>query len=213
MRFIEVRLEVLWNDSLEVYLIDSGAAGRSERDWMLDIRGHSVAWDEALAPRDISQWDREPFAEWWARCQGRLSNLHPQIAEQWIHRHWTLSGDTWLPLESLHWRLEQWSTERILGEVYIRDWHLDPEHDYKVFNAYGETPTAAPMNAKGTWDYPLLTLETPSGVRTHGGELPHVRYLLIEGHSRYRYLNALAVRGRAAAQHEVFILTAPSVVG
>jgi hypothetical protein len=63
------------------------------------------------------------------------------------------------------------------------------------------------MDATGTWNYPIVVLQTPDGIRTKGGLVdPNVRYCLIEGHQRFRYLNALTVHGAAAAEHGLFLL-------
>ncbi|TIU42472.1 MAG: hypothetical protein E5W28_01095 [Mesorhizobium sp.] len=146
---------------------------------------------------------RETFDDWWVRNSSRLVQLHPMIAEQWVYRHWTLSPYCHLPLE-------EWTTQQVLRDVFIADINVDAEHDFKVFNEFGGIPPAPVMNATGTWDYPILVLETPSGVQTYTGELPEVRCLLIEGHNRYRYLNALAAKGRVSAHHTVFVLTYPN---
>ncbi|PSJ56629.1 hypothetical protein C7I85_24015 [Mesorhizobium soli] len=177
---------------------------------MLDITQDFTEWPEDLAPQGFGTCDRERFPQWWARNQTRLAHLHPQIAEQWVYRHWKHSPYAWLSLDSLSWRQERWDTNRILSQVFVRDSHLDPHHDFKVFNKFAaKSPPVSVMNQTGTWDYPILTLETPQGIRAHRAALPEKRFLLIEGHSRYRYLNALAARGQTGASHELFIMSTP----
>ncbi|MER9864494.1 hypothetical protein [Mesorhizobium sp. M0185] len=184
--------------------------GGDARTMTLDIRGAECSWPEELKPmQEGSYFSRETFDDWWERNSSRLVQLHPMIAEQWVYRHWTLSPYCHLPLEQLRWRLEEWSTQQILRDVFIADINVDAEHDFKVFNEFGGIPPAPVMNATGTWDYPILVLETPSGVQTYARELPDVRYLLVEGHNRYRYLNALAAKGRLSAHHSVFVLNYP----
>jgi hypothetical protein len=100
----------------------------------------------------------------------------------------------------------------LLRWVHISGWTLDPDFDFEAFNKnnqWGGHPTSLAMNATGTWDYPLLILETPTGIIDYGDmpSRPDVKFLLIEGHSRFRYLNALAARSADAKEHEVFVLT------
>jgi hypothetical protein len=48
-------------------------------------------WDETLEPVGEGTPVKETFSSWWDRYKSRLGNLHPEIAEQWIYRHWTKS--------------------------------------------------------------------------------------------------------------------------
>ena len=58
----------------------------------------------------------------------------------------------------------------------------------------------------------MVLLSTPHGVIDNGAAHPEVRYVLIEGHQRHRYLNALHARGTPPpGPHEVIILTSPLV--
>ncbi|MCY1083745.1 hypothetical protein [Archangium lansingense] len=69
-------------------------------------------------------------------------------------------------------------------------------------------PTVAAL-LRGTWDYPIVVLETPSGIRRREGPARGDRFLLIEGHQRTRYLNVLAHRGVRTGPHQVFVLQSP----
>jgi hypothetical protein len=179
---------------------------------LLDIRkSGDLVWSEALKPIGEGEFEKETFDDWWRRVGQQLPQLHPKIAEQWIYRHWDKSPYCFLPLEKLSWHLETWSTEKILRQVHISGWSLDPEYDYEAFNKsnpWGGHPTSRAMNETGTWDYPLLALKTPDGIVDYGDvpSRPDVKYLLIEGDSRFRYLNALNARNAAAKEHEIFIL-------
>jgi len=177
---------------------------------MLDITLRELAWSAELMPVGEGDLEKEGFDAWWARNRVRLSHLEPRIAEQLVHRHWRHSPYCFLDLDRLTWRLERWSSARIIDDVYMPGWDLDPEFDYDAFNRnnrFGGHPTSRPMNATGTWDYPIVLLETPNGVRDRPEERPDVRFLLIEGHSRRRYLNALMARCLAQPDHEVFVMS------
>lgn len=152
---------------------------------MLDLRHRrECVWDPNMRPIGEGDLDKETFADWWQRWGLRLAHLDPRIAEQWIYRHWAHSYMAFLELAPLAWRLETWAGVQILSDVHMEfGGPMEADHDYKVFNGYrgfGPNATARPMN-EGTWDIPLLVLETPSGIRSHVGDLPDVRYLVAEG--------------------------------
>ncbi|MGE6695720.1 MAG: hypothetical protein BVN33_14310 [Proteobacteria bacterium ST_bin13] len=183
----------------------TGAGGRLD----LDVHREPV-WPEHLRPVGEGSFDKEDFATWWARHGAELGHLHPQLCEQWIHRHWTYSRFAWIPLGSLRWRLETMTGEAILGSIR-REYggELHPEFDYKTFardDYLGRHQTAIALDS-GTWDYPMVLLSTPNGVVSGGEDLADVRLVLVEGHQRHRYLNALHVRATPpAGPHLVFIL-------
>lgn len=160
------------------------------------------AWKERLKPVGESTWEKESFSAWWERHSVEFTHLDPQVLEQWVHRHWYHSRFRRLPLERLRSRREFWPTERILKEVYNDD-HIAPEHDFK---AIADVHTGEVMLATGTWDYPMLILNTPDGFKDWSGEHPDVRFRLIEGHRRFRFLNALFHRKQGLPLHEVIII-------
>jgi hypothetical protein len=171
-------------------------------------RGSETAWDKSLQPRGEGTFNKERFGPWWKRNEASLAHLHPMIAEQWIYKHWSWSPYKHLPIASLCWQQEKWSTERILADVYVREGFgkLNPASDYKCFRDTDFEPGLT-MDATGTWNYPIVVLQTPNGIRTESGRVnPSVRYCLIEGHQRVRYLNALKFYGAAAAEHLLFVL-------
>lgn len=164
--------------------------------------------------RPIGEGDhkKEPFENWWTRWFERLSHLEPRIAEQWIYRHWCQSYMAFLTLESITWRMECWPGRRIISQVHLEfGGPLSPVDDYGLFNegrGHGPLQTAIAMN-RGTWDMPLLVLETPNGIVSHAGPLPNVRLVVAEGSKRMRYLAALLHRRQCDGPHELFILSTP----
>lgn len=86
---------------------------------------------------------------------------------------------------------------------------MDAEWDYECLNRWPNHPTVTPFERSGTWDYPIVVLETPNGFRDYGGAKPLAKYLLIEGHQRLRYLNALVAREETEhlqSDHCLFLL-------
>lgn len=106
----------------------------------------------------------------------------------------------------LCWRQEQWPTSRILSEVgHILSDELNHKFDYETFNGKDFEPGLT-MDRIGTWNIPIIILESPLGFITRRGKRHDLRYWLIEGHQRMRYLNALYHRNACAEKHFVYIL-------
>lgn len=172
----------------------------------LKFRGDENTW-----PRELKPTAHQVFEPWWARNGARLAHLDSRLVEQWVHRHW---GDTkfrFIPLETLKWRLETWPTERVLSAVHLNEPNPpDPEHDFESFTELGPKATATARGwNNGTWDYPIVVLETPFGASTYGGDFPDARFVLIEGHKRWHYLHGLSHRQEKTGPHELFILRSP----
>lgn len=177
---------------------------------MIDLTGPNV-WDESLRPDLDCDGDKVSEVEWLERTAPSLGHLDARVSLQWIYRHWGMSPYQSLPLPRLSCVLETWTTQRILHEVGWRlpEWDRQPEAYLEHFQGRAFEPFRS-MDAIGTWDIPPIILATPSGIRTEKGEFPHVRYWLIEGHLRRRYLGALASSekggGHPHARHEIFVL-------
>jgi hypothetical protein len=187
--------------------------GERKSNLILDVTNSECecAWDSALKP--IGEfWNREAFDLWWDRCQTQVGHLHPMIAEQWVHRPWGESPYRHLPIEQLRWCLEEWDTSKILEKVYVRrhfgEFHPDSDLQY-IQNTDSQKfkSLQAHLKATGTWDYPIVVIETPEGVLDYDTLFPEFRFCLIEGHKRLRYLNVFASQSLTANRHDVFVLT------
>ncbi len=178
----------------------------------------ATAWPDALRPVDESTYAKEPFYAWWLRNRERLAHLPADLCEQWIYRHWTHSPFSFLPLDDLAWERRLWSGDALLASIH-RAWggELHPQFDYETFQRRGGVdrhPTAVALD-QGTWDYSMVLLSTPFGVIDGGDVLPAIQLVIVEGHQRHRYLNALHALGRAPpGPHETIVLSTPlTVVG
>lgn len=178
-------------------------------------KGYPRAWPDDLKPLGFETENQESFDDWWERHSERLANLHPLICEQWVYRHFPTSLGDFLPLEDLKWRRENIPAGELLASVYPEfSKKYDPEFDYEQLHgdlAFPKSSTAEALDT-GTWDYPIIVLHTPKGIISSKGVMPEIRLVLIEGHQRYRYLNALYALGKKLNEtHELFILelTAP----
>lgn len=165
-----------------------------------------------MRPVGHDEDEKETFQAWWQRWDGRLANLEPRIAEQWIYRHWCRSYMAFLELKPITWSEEVWSGDQILANVHMEfGGPMDPIWDFDQFNGargLGPISTARAMNT-GTWDMPLLVLKTPNGLHSAEGELHEVRFVVAEGSKRMRYLNALRHRGEGAGPHALLVLSTP----
>lgn len=171
-----------------------------------------LAWPEDFRPVGEATAGKEAFGHWWLRNHN-LHHLPEALCEQWVYRHWTGSPFSFIPLDTLECRCEAWDGERILRSIY-RAWggELHPQFDYETFQrdgGEGRLQTAVALDS-GTWDYPMVLLATPNGIIDAGEARPDVRLVIVEGHQRHRYLNALHELGSPpAGPHEIFILSTP----
>jgi len=172
---------------------------------MLNLDTGDENWPPETKPLGDESWEREPFAEWWHRNEPLLKNLHPQVAEQWVYRHWEYTPYRCIPLHKLTWEETSWPTCRILDDV-ASNLEFDSSFDFETFTGQ-DTNTGRPFILCGTWDYPIVILATPAGFSNWGGRFPDAKHLLIEGHQRMRLLNAYYRLGKPMAQtHKLFVL-------
>lgn len=182
---------------------------------MLDLQNvPDCTWNDEFEPIGCGGHNVESFQDWDLRVGYKLNNLCSEIREQWVHRHWTGSPLAFLPLETLTWREERWSPTKFISEVktWRGDEALHPEFDFEVFaNPHGKKlPTAEALD-RGEWDYAPPVLCTPQGFIDTIGNHVQANYLLVEGHQRRRYLNALMARGVDLIDQRVFVMTSPLV--
>ncbi|KZK81226.1 hypothetical protein PsAD13_04175 [Pseudovibrio sp. Ad13] len=185
---------------------------------MIDLReiGEECVWPDNLQPEGYGELCIEDFAGWWDRNYEFLKNLPETCAEQWVYRHWQDSVASFIPLEDLQCKEELWPAMDFVTKVgTVRgNEALNPTHDFEVFSGQktGEKLLTARALDEGSWDYPVVVLETPSGFIDCTGEHIDTPYFLIEGHKRRRYLNALLHRGASLSEQKVFVLHAPSLL-
>ncbi len=133
-----------------------------------------------------------------------------ELCEQWIHRHRDCSPFAFLPLETLTWEPRSFDGQELLASIrraFSGD--LRPQFDYDTFQRRGgeDRRSVAIALDSGTWDYPMVLLSTPHGVRTFGRELLVTRLVLVEGRQWHRHLNALHAFGvTPSGPHQVYVL-------
>ncbi|PZR84758.1 MAG: hypothetical protein DI537_32130 [Stutzerimonas stutzeri] len=59
------------------------------------------AWPDQLRKFGDGDHCPEAFEPWWAWHGAELAHLHPQVAEQWVHRHFDQTWFSFIPLPTL----------------------------------------------------------------------------------------------------------------
>lgn len=183
---------------------------------MLDLRGlvYTSVWPPELEKLENEQdpWHPETFGAWRVRTKHLTGELPAEVCEQWMYRHFGQSPMQFLDLRRLSCDEVTWSPEQFLaqvGTIYGNE-PMDPVHDLAVFSRPGvggrKLATAEALD-EGAWDYAPIILHVPGGYICPKGEHVQRDYLLIEGHSRHRYLNALIHHGHKLPPQRVFVLT------
>jgi len=148
-------------------------------------------WPEKWAPANAGTFEQEPFASWWPRVEADLGHLDPRVAEQWIHRHWDLSDYFGFDVRRVRSELRRLRTTIIVDAIRSVDDLQpgdigDPNQVYAMFNRNGSAALepALTMNATGTWNMPVLVVESRDGFVYRQKQFPDARLWLIEGHQR-----------------------------
>lgn len=182
---------------------------------MINLReiGDKCVWPECLKPKGYGDHAVEDFGCWWDRNREELNNLPEALAKQWIYRHWQDSVTSFIPLEGLECVVEAWPAHDFLSRVgTVRgNEPMDPVRDFELFSQKRigkKHPTAKDLD-EGYWDLPLVVLRTPEGFIDRIGEKIDKEFLLVEGHKRRRYLNALLNKGDTIVDQKVFVLRSP----
>ncbi len=166
---------------------------------MLDLR-----LPECRPPRwpAFVTWENQSFPDWWQQNRQFVPGVPETVAEQWLHRHADHTHFKFLDPRILQFEEQEWTGAEILERIHLEFGRpLDPDWDH------GHLAATARGWTKDTWDYPILALETPDGIRSTDGELTNVRNVVVEGSKRYRYLNALIKKGLGGTgAHKLIIM-------
>ncbi|MET4103129.1 hypothetical protein ABIE58_002566 [Roseovarius sp. MBR-78] len=171
-------------------------------------------WNSTLKAKEHSRFDLESFDSWWKRNYAIISHLNKEICEQWIYKYGPDHPHSYLELDKVSWTQEMWTPEHFVQSVRsATDNRLAPEFDYEVFNrdGFNTHPTATALNL-GSWDFAPIVLYTPGGFLDRYRAMQNYEYLLIEGHQRRRYLNALVAQGQQLSEQRVFVLISPDIL-
>lgn len=175
-------------------------------------RENECVWGEDLKPNGHETWNKEEFSIYWERNKFLFFDLPPELIEQWVFRYFDSHPHCYIPLSDIKCTKVKIEPREFMDNVRsATDNILNPDWDYEVFhnNPKGH-PTSNALD-QGSWDYPPVLLSVPDGFTDGYDSWPEAKYLLIEGHQRRRYLNALLHRNKALQKQEVYIIESPVV--
>lgn len=155
----------------------------------LELR-HGWSGLDHVAPRI-----EEAFETWHERVGAALPNVPPEVAREWIHRHWAESPYNWMPLDAMRFAEQEWPLNRVLaigvGSLNSPDAFERREDPGQWVRDY--------MEKHRTWSTPIIVLDNQPSF-----DADFHRHHLLEGHRRLGFLRVLAEAGRAAATHRVW---------
>lgn len=171
---------------------------------MLDLEevdSPNWAWPAEWAPLP-----EESFEAWWARNGRAWPKLDQEVVREWVYFNGGRACYMGLPIAELQSSLERWPTARLLTEVFSCD-PTGGTIEFQRRRLAGWRESWAP--GPGSWPTPPILLHTPEGYRPRGGpDRKGGRYVLLEGHRRFRLLPLLVDEGTADPEHFVWILRA-----
>lgn len=134
--------------------------------------------------------------QYLSRVRPLLPNFPEDAIIHWLYRHnpQVLREYRWTNFSSLRFRLEKWSTDRILNEVeHTNEPGVEIERQ-KLLQDQGQYrksyPLAAYMVSNGTWPIPPLVIDNDRGEAWPNGSRI-ARFQAIEGMHRLGFLRAL----------------------
>lgn len=181
---------------------------------MVELTPSHATWPADWRRRGGGTDPDESFADWFARLDGQLPDLHAEAYEQWVYKHWDQSDYFGLPLARMTSALTSMSTENILRDVGVapgswgdpdRNVHSDI-HRVHLDLLRRRTEPVNSMMTLGTWNFPLLVIRSSSGFRYKSRSFRSPLWL-IEGHYRLRCLKVLSTEGELSATHTVVELS------
>lgn len=178
----------------------------------MDSHGTDDVYLEQFDPfRDTSDWVSEDPHEYAARMQQTLLPAWPtEVLIHWFHRHARHLHDyAFLRFERLSFARQRWPTDRFPGrEAFADPGFCDNFRDVEWRSQQPYDWLAKYMLANGTWNTPILLLQTPKpGIVACGNwELRYPLHLL-EGHRRLSFLTGLRELGKAAPEHDVWLVS------
>lgn len=161
--------------------------------------------------RDQGDWVVEDPQEYAARMHETLLPAWPtEVLVEWFHRHARHIYDyAFLKFERFSFEKQRLPTEKIPGrEAFADPGFCDSFQDVARRAQEPFDWLAKYMVENGTWNTPIILLRTPNpGILAPGNwELRYPLHLL-EGHRRLSFLVGLRKLGKAAPEHDVWLVS------
>ncbi|MRT93568.1 hypothetical protein [Ancylomarina sp. 16SWW S1-10-2] len=174
-----------------------------------------------LKPNENMEGNPEVFNDYYARMSTRFEyeNIPKEVFKQWIYPHHgnprTLNNYSWIDYESVEFELVEWDYE-LLKDLYVIEKYrtlTDLRGNYNDFNDFCCIEKDLKYwKEKGTWRTPSIILD----VRSLNENYPewselHGYYQLVEGHSRFGYLNSMKRicdigKGNITEKHKIYLM-------
>ncbi|WP_133718431.1 hypothetical protein [Methylocaldum gracile] len=160
--------------------------------------------------RDAADWVSEDRLAYAERMQRNFLPTWPtEVLVEWFYRHARHLHDyAFLKFERFAFERQRWPTEKFPGREAFADPRFCDDFRDVVWRAQQPYDWLAKhMLAHGTWNTPIVLLATPArGIVAPGGwELRYPLHLL-EGHRRLSFLTGLRELGKAAPEHDVWLV-------
>jgi hypothetical protein len=137
-----------------------------------------------------------------------LPHFPEELLVEWLYRHHKFLYTYAFLLECLRFERQTWKLDEIPGREAFVDERLC-DAIVGSFRNSARDPTdwlAQSMDRKGTWEKPVVLLENMRGdIESPDGVKFKQPYHLLEGHRRLSFLIALRNKGRALAEHDLWV--------
>lgn len=161
--------------------------------------------------RDDGEWVSENPTAYAARMQQSLLPYWPtEVLVEWFYRHARHLYDySFLRFEKFRFEKQRWRLDQVPG----REAFADPRfcENFQDIERRSERPfdwLAKYMMHYGTWNTPITLLRTPiPGMVSPDGLVIRHPIHLLEGHRRLSFLVGLRRLGKAALEHDVWIVS------
>jgi hypothetical protein len=175
-------------------------------------------YPENLKPRfDAGGAVEEPFREWWPKVKANFPSVPENVAQYWLHEHWSHSPYSFLPSKDYRFDLVSWPSQKLFearstwnrfvednaecvehGHDLVEEWHM-PE-PYR---------TVAYMLEHHDFPAPLIILDNRDGHVVPEFEYQAIpsAYVLMEGHRRFNIALYLQTAGRLNPHVNVWLMT------
>ncbi|MFT6064418.1 MAG: hypothetical protein ACJAYY_000267 [Paraglaciecola sp.] len=175
-----------------------------------------------LKPNEDNDGNQEDFSEYYKRIKNTkldLGKFPKEVYEQWIHPHYknghTLNNYSWLDYELISFELVEWNYDQLKTINVIESFSSYTNQRGNFRNLNNFCCIEKDLNFwrnHGTWRIPPIILDIKSlGENTPKWCELKGNYQLVEGHSRFGYLNSMSEiskqkKYKIAKKHKFYLM-------
>lgn len=147
-------------------------------------------YPEKLAPEfDKGGGVSTPFNEWWERVHGEFPFVPEDVAEQWLHRHWSHSPYSFLRSRSYRFELTEFDPSDILGIWNFNSDNGDSTKQTGLYRLSQRFWVRDFMVENKRFPKPIIVLDNQDqhilSLENRPDWLENKPLILVEGHRRY----------------------------